>query len=91
MASDGEVTLISPVVGDESLIGLHDVTFEVYLADLDPDAMIMVWTLDFSLPILVEQMALEEDLSDEIVGSLLREFPIATDPIAPSYSAYLGE
>ena len=50
----------------------------------------MTWTLDFSLPILIEPIE-DEAIGAEIVGSLLRESPIATDPIAPSYSAFLGE
>ena len=91
VTNGGEVNLVSPVVNDESFIGLHEVTFDVYLVDLDPEAQVMLWTLDFSLPIYVEPLPIEDDLGAEIIGSLLREAPIATDPIAPSYSAFLGE
>ena len=90
MDNGGEVTLVTPVVSDESWIGLHDVAFEVFLVDLDPEAQVMTWTLDFGLSILVE-MAIVDDQGAEIVGSLLRKSPVAADPIAPSYSAFLGE
>ena len=78
-------------MSDESWIGLHQVSFEVFLIDLDPNAEIQTWTLDFTLPILVEPMTIEEELGAEIVGTLLREQPVTTKPIAPSYSAFLGE
>ena len=53
----------------------------------------MSWTLDFTLLLEVEAVVevIDEELGDEIVGSFLRESPVAVDPIAPSYSAYLGE
>ena len=51
----------------------------------------MTWTLDFSLPILVELIEDDGIIGAEIVGSQMREAPIVTDPIAPSYSAFLGE
>ena len=34
----GTVNLVSPMVIDESWIGLHQIAFEVYLIDLDPNA-----------------------------------------------------
>ena len=49
--ADGMVTLVSPVINDEGWIGLHSVTFEVFLIDLDPEAEAMTWTLDFSISI----------------------------------------
>ena len=41
MDSAGIVTLVSPVVSDEAWLGLHDITFEVFLAELDPEGEIM--------------------------------------------------
>ena len=71
----GSVDLVSPVVSDESWLGLHQITFDAFLMDLDPEAEVMTWTLDFTIELLIEpeEIILDEEIGAEIVGSFLRE------------------
>ena len=78
----------------EDLVGSHEIQFEAYLADIDPEAQ-FTWPLDFFQTVIIEAPAPIESLDpvteEEIISSLIREAPIARTEIKDSYEVVLGD
>ena len=91
MTPEGVVTILA--LTDDTWVGQHSATFEVYLRDIDSTGRHAQSLIDsFVISIVIEQAsALSVAEEAAIVGSLIRRPPVVLDPIAPAYLGYANE
>ena len=73
MTPEGLVSILA--IASEDLVGSHQIQFEAYLAEIDPQATFS-WPLNYFQTVIIEAPEPDESLigetSDEIIGSLIR-------------------
>ena len=88
--NSGVVTV--QTVTEKEWIGEHVVQFEVYMIDIDSNALYPLKLTESSLTLTIEDSILIDPVvKDWIIGNLIREAPVSLTPIIPLYSAFYNE